>query len=159
MEVFPVSKLAPHGVLRVFALSFQEAPQLEEFHDSGVADWNEALRGAQELLHDDCAWQYETRWDVWQWDGEWRLKPAMVRIEVFGPAFESPDGEHVHIEFADESQFLPNPHSDQLRPVQSNLRSLLRLSQELEDALVVERHLLWSETEENFAERLEELLG
>jgi hypothetical protein len=42
--------------------------------------------------------------------------------------------------------------------VQSNIRSILHLADDLEEALTVERRLLWSESEDNFAERLMLLL-
>lgn len=158
LEIFPYSKLAPGGMLRVFALSFNEAPQFERWIE-GDADPKEMSQLAQEFLHEDIAIQYETRWDLWQWDGDWALKPCTVRAECFGPEFESERGEHIRVEAGSEFLFLPNPKSDQWRPVQSNIRSLLHLAADLENALPVERRLLWSENDENFAERLHGMLS
>jgi len=42
--------------------------------------------------------------------------------------------------------------------VQSNIRSLLHVVQDLEANLSVERPLLWSEDDDNFAERLRAML-
>jgi hypothetical protein len=153
LSVFPVSKLSPGAILRVYALSFREAPQLEEFYD-GEVDAQDAAARAQDLLHEDCAIQVETKWDLYQWDEEWQLKPARVWIEVYGPEFESDRGEHVRIDFGDEGLFLPSPRSDQLRPVQSNIRSLLHLTQDLAAELSAERQLLWSDNDEDFIEQL-----
>lgn len=158
LEVFPYSKLAPGGMLRVFALSFNEAPQFERWID-GAADPREMSQLAQEFLHEDIAIQFETRWDLWQWDGQWALKPSTALIECFGPQFESDRGEHVRVQAGPDNLYLPNPKSDQWRPVQSNIRSLLHLSMDLENALPVEKRLLWSEDDENFAERLQGMLS
>lgn len=157
LKAFPHSKLNPRGVLRVYALSFNEAPQLEEFCD-GEIDAQEAVELAQQFLHEDCAFQMETFWDIYQWDGEWELKPAKVLIEVYGPEFDTPRGEQLRIDFGPQGLFLPNEHSDQLRPVQSNIRSLLHYAQDLENELSIDRRTLWAEEEENFAERLRTML-
>ena len=157
MQTFPHSKLDPRSVLRVYALSFHEAPQLEEFYDQAV-DPQQVIDQAQEFLHTDCAFQFETRWDLYQWDDDWNLKPARVRIEIFGPEFDSPRGEQVRIDFDSEHYFLLNEHSDQLRPVQANIRSLLHLSQDMEEELGGEKRILWSEDEEDFVERLKTML-
>jgi len=159
LEVFPFSKLQPGAVLRVYALSFQETPVFEGFLD-GAVDPAEATAIAQEHVHDDCCIQLETKWDLYQWDGDWQLQPARVCIEVYGPNFErdvlNPLGEPepVAIDLGPEVFFLPNLHSDQLRPVQSNIRSILHFAADLEGTLAMERRLLWSETEDSFAERL-----
>lgn len=158
LEVFPVSKLRPEAVLRVHAISFQEPPQLERLLAGGL-DLKEAGALAREFLHTDCAFALETYWDLWRWDGEWSLQPSRVSVEVYGPDFESASGEHLLVDAGPEDLFLPNPASDQWRPVQSNIRSVLHLAQDLDAALPVERRLLWSETEENFAARLEEFPG
>lgn len=159
LETFPASKLKPGGTVRVFALNFHETPLLEEFHDDAVADWHALAARAQEFLHEDAAFQFELFWDLWRWDGEWSLKPARAFVNCFGPQFDTDSGEHLCLEFPDEGLFLPNPHSDQLRPVQSNLRSLVRLASELEENLPMTRRRLWSDQHENFAGLVSELLG
>ncbi len=157
LSAFPASKLSPGAVLRVYPLGFQETPLLEEFTDEEL-DVQTLVSRAQEFLHEDCAYQVEMRWDLYQWASEWELKPSKVLIEVFGPEFDSPRGEHMRIDFGGDVLFLPQEKSDQLRPVQSNIRSLLHYAQDLEDELPVDRRMLWSEEEENFAERLRAML-
>lgn len=157
LSVFPYSTLSPMSVLRIYALSPHEAPIFEEFIE-GIPDPQAVAQQAQEFLHEDCAFQLETQWDLYQWDGEWELKPSRVVIEVYAPEFEGAAGEHVRVDLGPEGLFLAQPQSDQLRPVQSNIRSVLRLTQDLEEELSAERRLLWSDEEENFAERLGLLL-
>lgn len=155
---FPASKLAPGGALRIHALSFREPPVYEEWFDE-TPDAKVLSGIAQEFLHEDMAFCYETRWDLWQWDGDWALKPSPVNIECFGPLFESPMGEHLLIDAGSDLLYLPCEKSDQLRPVQSNIRSILHLASDVEDAIAAERRVLWSESDENFAERLYEMLA
>jgi len=157
VAVFPQSRLRPGGVLRVYPLSFREAPLLEEYFD-GALDPQAAAERAQQHLNDDVAFQVQLRWDLYQWTGEWELKPSTVFIEIFGPEFDTPRGEHVRIDLGPQRLYLPEEHSDNLRPVQSNIRSVLHLTGDLEKELIAERKLLWTEDEENFAERLKALL-
>ncbi len=158
MAAFPMSKLEPYARFRIVPLSWAEPPMIEEDFepDGGLLELSAVV---QEHLHDDCAYQVETRWDLWRWaeDG-WALKPSRVVLDLYGSAFDAGSKEHIRIDFGPESQFLPESHSDNLRPVQSNIRSLLHFSGDLEEALSVERRLLWSESGENLAERLRELL-
>ena len=153
----------PVRCLRVWAVSFHEVPVFESFLDTAV-DAREAAGLVQEFLHDDCCVQAETRWDLWLWDGDWALKPSRVCIELHAPLFEHDvlnplgEAEQIWIDLGREELYPPQPKSDQLRPVQSNIRSILHLADDLEEALTVERRLLWSESEDNFAERLTLLL-
>ena len=159
LEVFPFSTLKVGSVLRVYAVSFQEVPVFEGFIDSGM-DASEAASVVQEFIHDDCCIQLETKWDLYQWDGAWELKPSRVCIEVYGPRFERDvfnplgEAEPICIDLGPEATFLPLPDTGQFRHVQSNIRSILHFADDLPGVLAVERRLLWSETEENFAERL-----
>jgi hypothetical protein len=157
LDVFPVSRLRPGATLRVYAFGFQEAPLVEEIIE-GEIDRQALVRRAQEFLHEDCAFQVETFWDLYQWDGSWELKPAPVSLETYAPEFDSPCGEHARVDFGPQALYLPVEQSDQLRPVQSNIRSLLRLAHDLEEALSIERRLLWSDDEDNFGERLSAIL-
>lgn len=158
LAVTPFSKLAPGGVLRVYALSFREAPQLEA-ELAGEIDAREVAGATSEFLHDDVALQLESKWDLWQWDGEWALRPSRLTVECYGPKFDSERGEHIRVDAGTELLYLPHARSDQLRPVQSNIRSLLHLASDLEGALPVERRLLWSEEDEDFVSRLQGMLA
>lgn len=154
----PMSRLEPYARFRIVPVSWGEPAVLEEDFeaDQGLAELSTIV---QEHLHEDCAYQVETRWDLLLWaEGEWQLKPSPLVFELYGDTFESESGEHVRIDLGPESLYLPESRSDNLRPVQSNIRSLLHLAADIEHALPVERRLLWSESDENFVERLTALL-
>ena len=55
--------------------------------------------------------------------------------------------------------FLPQVElPDNMKMAQANIRSLLKLVHDVDTALQVDRRRLWSESGENFSERLQEAL-
>jgi len=110
--------------------------------------------------HDDCAVELEADWDLWQLgDSGWHLSPARVILAGFGPDFENRDGDHLRIDLGLDALYLPQDGVEgSLRTAQSNLRSLLRLVNEIERILPLERRLLWSESGVNFAAVVAETL-
>jgi hypothetical protein len=79
-------------------------------------------------------------------------------------AFPNPDedaalGCALEIEFGIDANFLPQPDlPDSPHMIESNIKSLLKLVHDLDDALPVETRRLWSESGENFAEKLHQAL-
>ena len=160
LELFPFSKLVAAGpVLRAYAIEHSEPPLIERPFPPGVQP-GAMVEAAREFTHEDCAVQADGYWDLWQFDGEWKLAPAAVTLACFGPAFENEIGDHLRIEFGIDSRFLPQPAiQGSLRMVQSNVRSLLHLVGEIDQGLDLERRQLWSESGANFAEVLSQSLG
>lgn len=154
LERFPFSRLAPRMSLAVRALSTREAPLFEDSFTAGdLAALSEA---ASAWTAPDDAFEVDASWDLLLQDGgSWGLRPARVAIFVYGPGFEREEDEDIRIEFGSETPFFPTPESPaSFRFVQENIRSLLRLVQDLEEAFPVARRTLWSESGENFAKRL-----
>ena len=143
------------------------------------------LAVAKDFQNADSCYRLETWWDLWQFDGEWKLDPTRVALCCFGPEFDqSPSGLDrtpaqpavgdcvsrvptktprsscaLEIEFGIDANFLPQPDlPDSPRMIQSNIKSLLKLVHDLDDALPVETRRLWSESGENFAEKLHQAL-
>ncbi len=159
LRQFPFSRLNTDGsVLRVSAVSWMEPPLLELPMEDPL-DIDLALSSAREFVSGDCAVQLETRWDLWQYDREWAVAPAPVILSCFGPRFESEMDDHLRIDFGIDLRFLPQPDiPDSAFMAQSNIRSLLHLTAELDRVLNVEGKKLWSDSGENFAERLQSVL-
>jgi hypothetical protein len=158
LRKFPFSRLHPRALLRVQAVDPSEPPLLEQLLAVPV-DPERVLALAREFHHADCAYVLETAWDLWRFEGEWKLRPAPLTLSCFGPAFPSEMGEQLLIEFGLDTQFLPQAElSSNLAPVRHNIRALLHLVEDLDASLPVAKRLLWSESGENFAERLEEAL-
>ena len=160
LDTFPFSKLSQRPqTLRVHAVSHSEPPVVEKPFEPNVGP-AEILDAARDFTGGDCSVDIESAWDLWQFDGDWKLAPAPVTISCFGPDFEKDfidqsGGDNLRIDFGLDSKFLPLPGvQGALRMQQSNIRSLLYLVTQLEQALPLSRRQLWSESGANFAEIL-----
>jgi len=155
LRTFPLSKLsdAPR-TLRVYAVSYVEPALYEESFDADVS-LDTIMPVIKEYQAMDCAAIFESEWDLWQHNPEWQVAPAKVELQCFGPTFESDTDDHLRIDFGPDSYFIPDPAvPDSVFMAQSNIRSLLTLVERLDAELHVERRLLWTESGENFADRL-----
>ncbi len=159
LERFPFSQLRPGiGALRVQALSESEPPLLEHaFAEPPAVE--RVIELASEFRHPDCAFLIEGWWELWQWTEGWRLLPSPVTLFCFGPLFDNEIGDHLRVELGTEAQFLPwVPHPQAGRMARSNLRSVVRLAEDLEKSLKLRQRQLWSESGENLARQLEAAL-
>jgi hypothetical protein len=160
LRTFPFS-VAPASVstLRIYAVEFAEPPLLEVAF-AGSTGPEAIVEAAAEFQNADCAFLVGGSWDLWQRDGDWRLSPAGVVLTCFGPKFENEVGDHLRIDLGLDAQYLPPPgQASASGKVRSNILSLLRLSRDLHGAFPVERRLLWTESGEDFSERLRETVA
>ncbi len=158
LETFPVSKLSQRAsVLRVYALEFAEPPAIERPFDAGT-DVSDVVNIARDTMQADSCCEFETSWDLWQFENDWKLAPVPVRILCLGPEFEGNEaGDQLRIDFGLDANFLPMPNVEgSLRMQESNLRSLLHLVGDVEGALPLQRRQLWSESGANFADILKQ---
>lgn len=157
---FPFSRLAGQARLTIYAVDYSEAPIEEQVFgpDADAADLIEACR---EFAHEDCAFELEAAWDLWQLEqGEMQLRPSRVLITCYAPEFPSELGENLRVDLGPEELYLPPDDDDGmwLRAIQSNVRSVLHLAQDWGETLKLDRRLLWSEEGDNLAERLQAAL-
>lgn len=164
LTTFPFSKLARRGpVLRIYAIEHTEPPLVEREFPVGTES-SIILNHIGEFMRPDCAAEIDTFWDLWIFGGDWELKPAAVTLICFGPEFEHSSrirsDDHLRIEFGPEARFLPIPGVEgSLRMGQSNLRSLLKLTSDLERSLNLEWRQVWSESGANFSEVLKQAVS
>ena len=159
LRLFPFSRLKPGVALTVYAVRISEPAVFERVFPE-TPQVSDLVAAARDFLADDCAIEVEAAWDLWQYDEEWKLRPARVRLTCYGPRFESESDENLRIDFGLEDLFLPQTElPNHLVMVRSNIRSLLHLVHEIDSQLAVERRLLWSESGGNFADRLQAALG
>ena len=160
LRLFPVSKLSRgQSTLRIHAISFQEPPVLErEFNDP--LPMEDVIPLLREYSSPDAGYELETRWDLWQWENDdWSVQPTRASLRCFGPEFDADLGENLHVDFGLDSTFLPQPDiPGSFSLIQSNIRSLLKLVHDLDNAFLVEKRSLWSESGGNFAQRLQSAL-
>jgi hypothetical protein len=158
LRLFPFSQLRPGiAALRVYAIEFAE-PALSEQAFAEAVDADTVIKCAREFQEPDCAWLIDGWWELWLYQAAWQLAPSPVVLTCFGPQFENELGDNLRLELGPEERFLPVAGAPQgVRKAQSNLASLARLAYQIGDRLPVERQKLWSESGEDFAERLETL--
>jgi hypothetical protein len=160
LRLFPFSRLARQpSTFKVVAVDYNETAVLEVPFQTPVVI-EDILAASKDFQNADCAYRLETWWDLWQLDDEdWKLTPTRVALCCYGPEFEKEDDAHLTIEFGIDAHFLPQPDiPNSLTFVQSNIKSLLKLVHDLDDALPVETRKLWSESGENFSEKLHQAL-
>jgi hypothetical protein len=157
LGVFPISALRP-GVeaLTIRAINDAEPELLDEAFEEPMS-LSDTMRQAGQFLHEDCAYEFTTHWDLWsRHENEWRLLPQEVRITCFGPLYENDTGDHMRFALGWDDQFLPDATDPaSITPVTSNLRSVARLAESLQKSMAVERRMLWSSAEESFLTQLE----
>jgi hypothetical protein len=166
LRIFPFSpREETASVVSVHAIDMTEPPLLER-PVKGPLDVSELVSIFRDYQGEDVAYRIESWWDLWQFDTDWSLAPAAVALSCFGPEFDngtdqnSADQEDLRIEFGVDSNYLPRldiPGSARL--TESNIKSLLRLVSEIESSLPVIRRRLETESGENFAERLQQVLS
>jgi hypothetical protein len=162
MKQFPFSKQRP-GVTYVamHPVSWGEATVLEQRFNPGIAP-EEAAGIASELLHEDYACIFEANWDLWSPEhdtGQWLLRPSQVKFLVHGKEFERSDAEvgDVEIDFGLDTPFLYEEL--ELAPIdearlRENVQKLVEFTAAAEKKSGASGRLLWSESEENLAQKL-----
>lgn len=159
VRTFPYSRLARGAsTLRIQAVSNLEPPLFETSFDPPVEP-ETVISTAREYAAADAGIAFDTWWDLWQFDKDWQLAPARVSLMCFGPEFESDREDDLRIEFGIDTHFLPQTDlPNYLFMARSNIRSLLHLVHELDSNFSVESRRLWTESGENFAQRLQTAL-
>jgi len=123
----------------------------------------EAAEFAGELLHSDYACVFSAFWDLWVPDpqsGLWHLTPTLVKIIAQGEDFEEETAEEtgqIQIEFGVDTPFLyedTRPRSEADQRVRSNIQKLVEFTIKIEKNSGATGRVLWSEAEENLAQKL-----
>jgi hypothetical protein len=143
-------------------VSWSEPTILERRFLPGVPP-EDAAEAVAELLHDDYAYIFEAYWDLWtppEGAEKWVLEPSLVRLVAHGMEFEEHAAEeagHVQIDFGLDSSFLHEEvefTSEAERNVRSNVQKLVEFTAKVEKNSGATGRLLWSESEENLAQKL-----
>ncbi len=165
LRLFPFSRLSKlAAVFRILPIDNSQPAVFERAYPT-PPDLSDVLAAAVEFRHPDCCYRLEAAWDLWQFENDWKLTPSPVTLVCLGPAFdpdfdnETGDRDDLRLEFGVDANFLPQPGlPGEVRMVQSNIKSLLKLVHDADDKLGAERRLLWTETGENFHDKLQRAL-
>jgi hypothetical protein len=143
-------------------VSWSEPTIVERRYRPGVAP-EVAVADVAEFLHDDYAYVFEAYWDLWtppEGAEKWVLEPALVRLVAHGMEFEERAAEeagHIQIDFGLDTWFLHEEvefTSEAERNVRSNVQKLVEFTALVEKNAGATGRLLWSESEENLAQKL-----
>jgi hypothetical protein len=163
MRQFPFSAQLP-GIsgIAVQPISWSEATVLEEHFRPGISP-EDAATIAIGQPHEDYAYVFDANWDLWTpqpLKGEWALEPQAVKFIVRGSEFEQAEYQtqgQLQVDFGLNSPFLYEELelSPELEShVRSNVQKLVDFTNTIEKNSGVKSRLLWSESEENLAQKL-----
>jgi hypothetical protein len=148
--------------LALHPVSWSEPTIFERRFDPPVTP-EEAADLAQEFLHSDYACVFTAFWDLWvpnPQSGMWHLTPTLVKIIAQGEDFEEETSEEtgqIQIEFGLDTPFLyedTRPSSEADQRVRSNIQKLVEFTIKIEKNSGATGRVLWSEAEENLAQKL-----
>ena len=160
---------SPATAAAVYPISWNEAPvyqRIYEEEDGEAAQPEPAVVEAMEMLHEDYAYEFEVKWDLWVpesgggLDTLWRQEPRALRVIGFGADFDEGSYEqngHIRIDFGTDAPFLQEDvtlEPETATHVQQNVQKLIDVTQAIQNNLAVSSRLLWSESGESLAEKL-----
>lgn len=143
-------------------VSWSEPTILERRFRPGVAP-EEAAAEVADFIHDDYAYVFEAYWDLWtppEGAEKWVLEPSLVRLVAHGLEFEERAAEQsgqIQIDFGLETSFLHENvelTAEAEQNVRSNVQQLVDFTAKVEKIAGASGRLLWSESEENLAQKL-----
>ncbi len=164
LQQLPFSPAQP-GItyVAIQPVSWNEPSLLERRFRPAVAP-EEAAGVLAEFVHEDYAYIFEAYWDLWsppqRANDKWGLEPTLVRIIAQGAQFEESAAEqtgHIQIDFGLDTPFLHEELSLTAEAgdrVKDNVQKLVVLTAQLEKNAGATGRLLWSESEENLAQKL-----
>ena len=160
LRTFPFTHLALQpATFKVLGVDYNQPPVIEIPYPPPIP-LDAVLAVAKDFENPDSCYRLETWWDLWQFEADWNLAPSRVALCCFGPEFEHESDDDLTVEFGIDAHFLPQPNApNSVRMVQSNIKSLLKLVHDMDDVLPVETRRLWSESGENFSEKLHQALA
>jgi len=153
----------------VYPISWNETPVYQRVYDEDegeAAQPEPAIAEAMEMLHEDYAYEFEVKWDLWVpetgggLDTLWRQEPRPLRVIGFGPDFDEGSYEqngHIRIDFVTDAPFLQEDvtlEPEAAAHVQQNVQKLIDVTHAIQNNLAVSSRLLWSESGESLAEKL-----
>lgn len=162
LRQFPFTTERPGiGYVAVHPISWNEAVIYQETFDFRTTP-ERAIEIVGEFLHDDNAYEFEAVWDLWApgEDAGWVKAPRPARFLAHGLNFDDGAYEregHVQVDFGLDTPFLYEDVT--LTPlaearVRENVQKLIAFTGAVEKNCGTSARLLWSESDENLAQKL-----
>lgn len=162
IKEFPFSAVRP-GItdVAVHPVSWAEPSILERQFNPGIQPV-EAMEVISDLLHADYAYVFRAYWDLWRADasGAWSKGPHEVSFTAHGLAFEDGTFEengHILVDFGLDTDFLFEEvefTGEAEEHIRENVALLIAFTLAVEKNSGIRGRVLWSESEENLAQKL-----
>jgi len=171
MQQFPFSESIP-GItyISVQPVSWNEASVLERRFVPGIKP-EEALVVAADMVHDDYAYMFDAHWDLWtpsetgsgtetETEKEWQLVPSRVKFTARGEEFDDAayrESGHIEVDLGLDAPFLQENIAlteETQAKVRDNVAKLVEFAGKAEKNTRANARLLWSESQENLAQKL-----
>jgi len=163
MRQFPFSSLQP-GInqIAIHPVSWEEATVLEQRYVPGISP-EQAVLIASDLLHEDYAYAFEAFWDLWMFEKnrqQWIQQPSRVSFFVRSTQFDEGAYEQegqIQIDLGLDAPFLQEElelNEEAEQRVRTNVAKMVDFTSKIEKNSGASARLLWSESEENFAQKL-----
>lgn len=161
LRQFPFSSQRP-GVthLAVHPVSWSEPTVLERRFRPGL-DPEQATAIVGEFIHPDYAYVFETYWDLWVPDeNRLLLSPEQVKIIAHGTEFDEgtyQQAGHIQVDLGLDEPFLfetPDEDEGAEARIRNNVQKLVGFTQAVEKNCGISGRVLWSESDENLAQKL-----
>jgi hypothetical protein len=170
LKQFPFSQEQSNvKYMAVRSIAWDEPIVFQQTFDDRVEP-SQAIALASEFLHEDNAYEFDVMWDLWvpvqegDLDETWTLKPQVVKFLALGTSFDEEafqeDG-HIQIDFGLDTPFLYEEadYNDFLEQrIKSNVQKLVAFTNAIEQNCGISGRVLWSESEDNLAQKLIERL-
>jgi hypothetical protein len=152
-----------------YPISWNETPFYQRIYEEDEVQESapeRAVAEATQIRHDDFAYEFELKWDLWLTesvgglDPSWKQEPAMVRVVGFGPHFDEGAYEQngqVRVDFGLDTPFLlEDLELDKFGAeyVKRNVQKLVEATNAIQENCGISSRLLWSESGENLAQKL-----
>ena len=152
-----------------YPVSWNEAPFYQRIYEETEVRESapeQAVAEATEILHDDFAYEFEFKWDLWLaetvggLDPTWKQQPVMVHVAGFGPNFDEGAYEQngqVRVDFGLDTPFLLEEiELDHVAEeyVKRNVQKLVEVTNAIQENCGISSRLLWSDSGENLAQKL-----
>ena len=172
---YPLRFTEPPVYQRQFVLDKRAA----DTEDTAASVIEAAVAEATELLHEDTAYEFEMKWNLWQpeqadgpegatLDTLWKPTPSTVRFLGFGPDFDDSTFEqngHIRVDFGLDTPFVldddealaledEDARAEAAKHIQKNIEMLLAFTLSVEKHCGISSRLLWTESGEPLAEKL-----
>ncbi len=166
---YPVNFTEPPVYQRVYVLDTRAA-EGEDTSDSIIEN---AVAEATELLHEDTAYEFEMKWQLWGYeagegglDGVWRRTASTVKVLAFGPEFDDATFEQngqMRVDFGLDSAWVfdedevwedEEARGEAAKHIKENVEMLLAFTLSVEKHCGISSRLLWTESGEPLAEKL-----